>query len=834
MKTRAYTIIAALFLCTMGLLWPAAPASAQVPALLNYQGRVAVGGTNYDGAGQFKFSLMNGSSSNTLWSNGVNAVTSTVVKGLYTVLLGDTALPNMAAIPATVFTNNDVRLRVWFAPQGSSLELMSPDQRIASSAYSLNADQLDGQHGAAFALLSSSPTFTGTLTAAGFVGNGGAVTNVNADRVDGLHGSAFAQLNSSPTFTGTVNANGFAGNGAGMTNVNASELSGLRSSSFAQLSSSPTFTGTVHAAGFSGSGASLTGVNADELDGVHGSGYAQLSSSPTFTGTVHAAGFSGSGASLTGVNADELDGVQGSGYAQLSSSPVFTGTVHAAAFSGNGAGITNVSSDMLDGQHGSYYLSATNMTGTLPDARLSTNVAQLDVAQDFSKNNHFLANVGIGMTNPQKRLEVKAQSTTDGIRVDGGAGVSPAIGLSTNDALHGELALAVASGQYSADAAAGDIILRNSNGRVFVQTGAGSSAIAITTNNYVGIHKSAPTTALDVNGTVTATAFSGGGSELSDLSLNDAKGNTLIVGRDWGDGPLQIFGSTWVVDQQNVGFGWYIWETGDWQSFTAETNGTMVGLLTYVYSYEGNAWTGTLSIYEGEGTTGSVLSIQSVGGDGVNQPRTFTLESPVQVTVSNQYSYYFHRTGGGSLYQRASTNAYAGGRSGYSPDYDYHFYTYIRQTSDVPALVIEPNTLNVGIGVSSPTNKLQVAGHVQCTSVIQTSDRNAKENISPVAPDRILSAVSALPIATWNFKNDSSGQHIGPMAQDFRAAFGFGNTDSGICSVDADGVALAAIQGLNRKLESSLQRKEEEIDALKSRVEQLERMLRETSQQQSP
>jgi hypothetical protein len=59
------------------------------------------------------------------------------------------------------------------------------------------------------------------------------------------------------------------------------------------------------------------------------------------------------------------------------------------------------------------------------------------------------------------------------------------------------------------------------------------------------------------------------------------------------------------------------------------------------------------------------------------------------------------------------------------------------------------------------------------------------------------------------------------MAQDFRAAFGLGEDDKHIATVDADGVALAAIQGLNQKLER-------ENAELKARLERLERLLEQT------
>lgn len=96
-----------------------------------------------------------------------------------------------------------------------------------------------------------------------------------------------------------------------------------------------------------------------------------------------------------------------------------------------------------------------------------------------------------------------------------------------------------------------------------------------------------------------------------------------------------------------------------------------------------------------------------------------------------------------------------------------------------------------------------------------TSDRNAKANFAPVDGRAILAQVAALPITTWNFKTqDASIQHIGPIAQDFYAAFGTGESDTTISMVDADGVALAAIQGLNE----IVQEKEAQIAALEVEV----------------
>ena len=111
------------------LLLIATFAHAQVPQLINYQGRITVGGTNVTGSGQFQFALVNTGALQTYWSNGVSTVSVTVTKGLYSVLLGDAG---MNAIPPSVFTNSEVWLRVWFDGQQ-----LIPDQRIAAVGYAM-------------------------------------------------------------------------------------------------------------------------------------------------------------------------------------------------------------------------------------------------------------------------------------------------------------------------------------------------------------------------------------------------------------------------------------------------------------------------------------------------------------------------------------------------------------------------------------------------------------------------------------------------------------------------------------------------------------------------
>ncbi len=109
------------------------------------------------------------------------------------------------------------------------------------------------------------------------------------------------------------------------------------------------------------------------------------------------------------------------------------------------------------------------------------------------------------------------------------------------------------------------------------------------------------------------------------------------------------------------------------------------------------------------------------------------------------------------------------------------------------------------------------------------SDRALKENVAPVNARDMLSRVASLPIQTWNYKTQDAGiRHIGPMAQDFYAAFGVGEDDTHITTVDADGVALAAIQGLyqvTQELRQAAQEKDAQIAALQAQNAALQAQL---------
>jgi hypothetical protein len=101
------------------------------------------------------------------------------------------------------------------------------------------------------------------------------------------------------------------------------------------------------------------------------------------------------------------------------------------------------------------------------------------------------------------------------------------------------------------------------------------------------------------------------------------------------------------------------------------------------------------------------------------------------------------------------------------------------------------------------------------TNWVNSSDSLLKENIVPAYTKELLSKLKRLKITEWNYKSDSQkSRHIGPMAQDFRGLFGWGDNNTAISTIDPVGLALACIQELSS-----------EIENLKGEIESLKRQL---------
>ena len=102
------------------------------------------------------------------------------------------------------------------------------------------------------------------------------------------------------------------------------------------------------------------------------------------------------------------------------------------------------------------------------------------------------------------------------------------------------------------------------------------------------------------------------------------------------------------------------------------------------------------------------------------------------------------------------------------------------------------------------------------------SDVNAKENFRALNGSDVLAKLAEMPIREWNYKaQDAAVRHVGPTAQDFHAAFGLGEDPLRISTIDADGIALAAVKALaleNAGLKAELAALRERLDHLEGKA----------------
>jgi hypothetical protein len=101
-----------------------------------------------------------------------------------------------------------------------------------------------------------------------------------------------------------------------------------------------------------------------------------------------------------------------------------------------------------------------------------------------------------------------------------------------------------------------------------------------------------------------------------------------------------------------------------------------------------------------------------------------------------------------------------------------------------------------------------------------------KTDISPVDHRDTLRKLAGMPITAWHYKHDPDRRYIGPMAQDFRAAFGLGYDEEHISTLDTDGVTLSAIKGLIEELREQKQRSAAQAKRIQELQEEVEKLRR--------
>ena len=232
------------------------------------------------------------------------------------------------------------------------------------------------------------------------------------------------------------------------------------------------------------------------------------------------------------------------------------------------------------------------------------------------------------------------------------------------------------------------------------------------------------------------------------------------------------------------------------------------------------------------GSCGSVTASGDLNGD----EGTFVWadSSTTDAFVSSGPNQFLVRADGGLLLN-ASVPVGAGddltvGARKLSGDFDADVRLVTRSGRSVLMYARDSNgslTINVP-SLTAGTDRLAVNGGAGGAATLSNggtwtnaSSRAFKTGFLDIDALDVLERVASLSITRWTYKDSAEGQHMGPMAEDFKAAFNLAGNGQSIATVDADGVALAAIQGLNQKLEAENAQLRARLEAIEARLDGL-------------
>ncbi len=328
----------------------------------------------------------------------------------------------------------------------------------------------------------------------------------------------------------------------------------------------------------------------------------------------------------------------------------------------------------------------------------------------------------------------------------------------------------------------GTFIWSDAQGSRFTSTG--QNQFLIRAAGGVGINKNNPTAALDVSGNGLVSGSLGSGTLT--VTGNASVSGNLGIGTLAPNRPLHIAEPNSAEMSMQVTNGLTDWKT--WNLWVGGGAGLAQNLTFRMLNDAGNGSVRDVLVLK---NNGNVTVVSGNNWDLNNSEGDFTIGNG---TIRLKVAVPLNGGGAGDVSLKADgglshLSLVAAGGTG--------IYSNTARTAGV--------TLAAGSG-----------------SWASVSDRNMKQDIEEIAPADILAKMAALPVYSWRYKTELSGaRHLGPMAQDFYAAFGLGDSDKTITAIDADGVALAAIKGLaaeNSRLKA-------EVDSLKIRMERLEQLL---------
>lgn len=273
--------------------------------------------------------------------------------------------------------------------------------------------------------------------------------------------------------------------------------------------------------------------------------------------------------------------------------------------------------------------------------------------------------------------------------------------------------------------------------------------------------------------------------------------------------------------------------TGNYATVAGGTGNEAIGTFSAIGGGRQNQATGERStVAGGNGNTASAYSATVGGGQGNNASATrATIAGGQDNLASGPYS----AIPGGMLNTAQGSYSFAAGRRAKANN-NGCFVWGDSTDADVVCSNNDRFVVRASGGVylysnSSLTTGVYLAAGASSWTPISgyPSDRNLKENFTPVDGRDVLRQLANIPISAWNYKADGESiRHMGPVAQDFHAAFGLGERDTSIDTVDADGVALAALQGayqLLQEKDAQIAAQQEQIDDLESRVAALEALV---------
>lgn len=632
--------------------------------------------------------------------------------------------------------------------------------------------------------------------------------SVNAQ---GISGTIPAE-NISGSYTNTVSltngGNNFGGNGSGLTGVNASALNGLGASNFWQTAGN---VGTTP-------GSNFVGTTDNRPLELHVNGLRALRLEP-------------------GTTTNGAPNVIGGSPLNYVSNGVYGATIA-------GGGTTNY-------QGVAYSNSATTIFGTVGGGFGNT------VAGPFG------ATISGGLLNT---------ASGPGAFVGGGAlnlatAAGSTIGGGQNNTNSGGFAT-VAGGNYNVASGAGAFIGGGGyDAHVFSGNVAGGAAAVVAggianlaTNDYTTVSGGSNNISGGVGSVVgggfnnSAGSASTGDATVGGGEFNNASGNDAVVGggsHNTSSANNAAIGGGYFNTSSSfvsfVGGGQLNQATGEY-SVVAGGIGNSAGLAAFVGGggfdgggFEGNQAGGAASVVCG-GQANAATAKESTVGGGI-----FNTASGVYATVpggwdniaSGAYSFAAGNLAIATNNNSFVWNGFPNAAYSFQPSRMHVFGTngisidYFGQRSDGGGthwIVLGDG----GVQFPGQTISTWTGAYLSDSGTWQSvSDRNRKTGFEHIDPGAILEKIVGLPVESWRYTNElASVRHIGPVAQDFMASFGLGTDDKTISTVDEGGVALAAIQGLNEKMESGtqesearIQKLEQENADLKARLEKLEQLV---------